>query len=75
MAVVLWFARLSQIVINQHKSLTQIAYKKQFGNIKLAMTEKFSKEILSLPIGEHLKLDDIKKVCILIKNFFNDKIS
>ncbi len=32
---------------------------------------KFSKEILSLPIGEHLNLRDIKIICNKIKNFFN----
>ena len=30
---------------------------------------KFSKEILSLPIGEHLSLKDIKNICNKIKIF------
>ena len=33
---------------------------------------KFSKQILSLPIGEHLSLKDIKYICNKIKSFFND---
>jgi len=33
---------------------------------------KFGKQILSLPLGEHLKLKDIKIICFYIKKFFND---
>ena len=33
---------------------------------------EFSKQILSLPIGEHLDLDDIKKICNKIGSFFDD---
>ena len=33
---------------------------------------KFSKQILSLPIGEHLSLKDIKYICNKIKSFFDD---
>jgi len=54
---------------------TKLFKDKHFNYCKNMNSLKFSKEILSLPIGEHLKLDDIKKVCILIKNFFNDKVS
>ena len=32
---------------------------------------KFNKKILSLPIGEHLNLKDIKTICNKIKIFFN----
>ena len=33
---------------------------------------EFSKQILSLPIGEHLDLDDIKKICNKICSFYDD---
>jgi dTDP-4-amino-4,6-dideoxygalactose transaminase len=33
---------------------------------------KISKQILSLPIGEHLVLKDIKYICAFIKNFYNE---
>ena len=33
---------------------------------------KFGKQILSLPIGEHLKLKDIRMICFYIEKFFND---
>ena len=32
---------------------------------------KYSKKIISLPIGEHLTLGNIKKVSLTIKDFFN----
>ena len=48
----------------------QIAYKKQFGNIKLAMTEKFSKEILSLPINPYMTDDEVNFVIKKVNEFF-----
>ena len=32
---------------------------------------KFSKQIISLPIGEHLNISQIKHICYKIKKFFN----
>ena len=32
---------------------------------------KWSKNIISLPLGEHLRVKEIKKVCFFIKKFFN----
>jgi len=51
----------------------QMAYKKQFGNIVLPMTEKFSKEILSLPINPHMTKAEVNYVIKKIKEFFNKK--
>jgi len=48
----------------------QIAYKKQFGNIKLPMTEKFSKEILSLPINPYMTDDEVNFVIKKVNEFF-----
>ena len=52
----------------------QIAFKKQFGSISLPLTEKYSKEILSLPINSQITKVEINFVIKKIKNFFS-KIS
>ena len=44
---------------------------KYFSKNKKMNSVKYSKEIISLPIGEHLTLKQIKKVSLEIKNFFN----
>lgn len=49
----------------------QDAYKKQYGGIKLPMTEKFSKEILSLPINPYMTKTEINYVIKVVNNFFN----
>ena len=51
----------------------QKAYKKQFGNISLPKTEKFSKEILSLPINPYMKHAEVKYVIKKINEFFKLK--
>ena len=48
----------------------QIAYKKKFGNIKLPITEKFSKEILSLPINPHMTDQEVNFVIKKVNEFF-----
>ena len=48
----------------------QIAYKKKFGNIKLPLTEKFSKEILSLPINPYMTEDEVDFVIKKVNEFF-----
>lgn len=48
----------------------QIAYKKKFGNIKLPVTEKFSKEILSLPINPYMTDDEVNFVIKKVNEFF-----
>ena len=48
----------------------QIAYKKQFGNIKLPLTEKFSKEILSLPINPYMTDNEVNFVIKKVNEFF-----
>ena len=45
---------------------------KHFSKNKKMNSIKYSKEIISLPIGEHLTLKEIKHVSLVIKNFFND---
>jgi dTDP-4-amino-4,6-dideoxygalactose transaminase len=45
--------------------------KKHFSYCKKMNAVKWSKRIMSLPIGEHLDEFDIKKVCLSIKSFFN----
>lgn len=45
--------------------------KKHFSYCKKMNAVKWSKRIISLPIGEHLNEFDIKKVCLSIKSFFN----
>ncbi len=51
----------------------QKAYQKQFGHISLPKTEKFSKEILSLPINPHMKNSEIKYVIKKVNEFFKLK--
>ena len=48
-------------------------YKKQFGNIKLPLTEKFSKEILSLPINPHMRKDEVNYVIKKVNEFLKIK--
>ena len=48
----------------------QIAYKKKFGDIKLPMTEKFSKEILSLPINPYMTDGEVNFVIKKVNEFF-----
>ncbi len=51
----------------------QIAYRKQFGKIVLPVTERFSKEILSLPINPYMKKNEIYYVIKKIREFFSKK--
>ena len=51
---------------------TPIFKKDHYKNCKKMKSIKFSKQILSLPIGEHLSLKDIKYICNKIKSFFDD---
>lgn len=51
----------------------QVAFKKQFGDIKLPLTEKFSKEILSLPINPHMKKNEVDYVIKKVNQFFEQK--
>ena len=48
----------------------QTAFRKQFGLISLPMTEKYSKEILSLPINSHMTIPEVNYVIKKIKIFF-----
>ena len=48
----------------------QIAYKKQFGDTKLPNTEKFSKEILSLPINPYMTANEVNFVIKKVNEFF-----
>jgi dTDP-4-amino-4,6-dideoxygalactose transaminase len=52
----------------------QYAYKKQFGKVFLPMTERFSKEILSLPINVYMTRKEIDYVIKKIQEFFKEKI-
>ena len=45
--------------------------KQHFAYCKEMKSIKFNKQILSLPIGEHLSLKDIKNICNEIKSFFD----
>lgn len=49
----------------------QDAYTKQYGKIKLPKTERFSKEILSLPINPYLTKAEINYVIKTVNNFFD----
>ena len=51
----------------------QIAYKNQFGEISLPMTDKFCREILSLPINPYLTESEVNYVIKKIKEFFEYK--
>lgn len=51
----------------------QECYKGEFANLTLPKTEKFAKEILSLPIHPFMTEDDVKKVCFAIKKFYEKK--
>ena len=51
----------------------QIAYKKQFGNIKLPLTEKYSKEILSLPINPYMTNNEINFVIKKVNEFYETR--
>jgi len=44
---------------------------KHYSYCKNMKSIKLSKQILSLPIGEHLNINDIRKICTEINNFFN----
>ncbi len=63
-----------QTGIHYPKSLpeTQVFKKEHYKYCKNMKSVKYSKKILSLPIGEHLKLSDIKKISNCIQSFFND---
>ena len=45
--------------------------KKYYSQCKKMNAVKWSKRIISLPLGEHLKESEIKKICFSIKSFFN----
>lgn len=49
----------------------QDAYTKQYGKIKLPSTERFSKEILSLPINPYMTKAEINYVIKIVNNFFD----
>ena len=50
------------------------AFKSMFGNYSLPKTEKYSKQIISLPINEFLLKKEIQYICTTINNFdFNEK--
>lgn len=51
----------------------QNAYTNQYGKIKLPKTEKYSKEILSLPINPFMKKAEINYVIKIVNNFFGQK--
>ena len=51
----------------------QIAFKKQFGSISLPKTEKYSKEILSLPINPHMTKSEVNYVIKKVNEFFEIK--
>jgi len=51
---------------------TKVFKNMHFAYCKNMNSIKFRKQILSLPLGEHLKLKDIKIICFYIKKFFND---
>lgn len=48
----------------------QVSFK-EYSNVKLAATEKFSKEILSLPINPFLNNNEIKFTCNQIRSFYS----
>jgi dTDP-4-amino-4,6-dideoxygalactose transaminase len=60
--------------IHYPKSLPELKVfkKKHYGYCKHMDTIKINKQILSLPIGEHLKKKEIYYVCKNIKLFFNE---
>ena len=49
----------------------QRAYKRQFGVIKLPITELYSKKILSLPINPYLKKKEVDYVINKIKKYYS----
>lgn len=51
----------------------QIAYTKRFGNIRLPLTEKFSKEILSLPINPYMTEAEVNFVIKKVNEFFETR--
>ena len=51
----------------------QKAYRKQFGNISLPITEKYSKQILSLPINPHMTKSEVNYVIKKVNEFFKIK--
>ena len=51
----------------------QIAYRKQFGNISLPITDKYSKQILSLPINPHMTKSEVNYVIKIVNKFFKIK--
>ena len=50
----------------------QKAFINNYGNIQLKYTEKYAKQILSLPIHAFLNDQEIKYVVKNIKNFFDN---
>lgn len=51
----------------------QEAFKKNFGKVQLPNTEKYAKEILSLPISPYLTNKETKYIVKKIKEFFENK--
>lgn len=51
----------------------QNAFKKEFGKVSLPATEKYSKEILSLPINPYMTKREVDFVISKIKEFFTTK--
>ena len=67
------FLTLKNIDVKIHYPIPihkQIAYRKQFGDIKLPITEKFSKEILSLPINPYMTENEVNFVIKKVNEFF-----
>ncbi len=52
----------------------QEPFRKQFGKISLPQTERFSKEILSLPINPHMTETEVMYVIKKVKEFFKSQI-
>jgi len=42
------------------------------GKVKLPITEKIYKEILTLPLHPELELSDVKEICLIITNYLNN---
>ena len=59
-----------------HLIFDQMAYKKRYKKInpkEFPISVKLSKEILTLPINQYMKKEEIKRTCDEIKNFYKIK--
>ena len=57
-----------EILICEHYDNFERKLKYKLGDFK--MTEKQAKRILTLPINQHLKKSELKKICKEINNFY-----